>query len=230
MIGGGGPGHDSSKVPGMRVMLAAAFIAALACGREAPTPTPTPGPAARLGGTLDRTWTNVQGQVADVLLLTRIRVALLERLKEDGLRVTIEVKGGKVDLSGQVEKSENVELAERVAGSVRGVRTLRSQVALAPAGQALEPPIAHALGTAERAVADALLEARVKARLLEELGKVAFDLEVEAREGIVSLSGTVPDAARGKLAVDAAKGTEGVKELRDHLTVERKEKGKTGKD
>jgi osmotically-inducible protein OsmY len=229
MIGGGGPGHDSSKVPGMRVMLAAAFIAALACGREAPTPTPTPGPAARLGGTLDRTWSTVQGQVADVLLLTRIRVALLERLKEDGLRVTIEVHGGSVELSGQVEKGENVELAGRVAASVTGVRTVRSRVALAPAGQALEPPIAHALGTAERAVADALLEARVKTRLLEELGKIAFDIEVEASEGIVSLSGTVPDAARGKLAVDVAKGTPGVKELHDHLEVEQQEKGGKGK-
>ena len=74
----------------------------------------------------------VQGQVADVLLLTRIRVALLERLKEEGMRVTIEVHGGSVDLSGQVERRENVELAERVAASVNGVRTVRSRVTLGP--------------------------------------------------------------------------------------------------
>jgi osmotically-inducible protein OsmY len=212
----------------MRVMLPAVFIAVLACGGKAPTPTATPGPAARLGGTLDRTWSTVQEQVADMLLLTRIRVALLERLKEDGLRVTIEVHGGSVELSGQVEKGENVELAGRVAASVTGVRTVRSRVTLAPSGQALEPPIAHALGTAERAVADALLAARVKTRLLEEMGKIAFDIEVEATDGSVSLSGKVPDAARGKLAVDVAKRTPGVKELHDHLKVGPQEKGGKG--
>lgn len=219
MTGGGGSGRASWKSPGMRVMLPAVVIAVLACAVEAAAPTPIAGPAARVGGTLDRTWSTVQGQVADVLLLTRIRVALLERLKEDGLRVTIEVHGASVDLSGQVEKGENVELAERVAASVKGVRTVRSRVALAPKGQVLEPPIANALGRAERAVADALLEARVKTRLLEELGKVAFDIEVEASDGVVSLSGTVPDGARGKLAVNVATGTPGVKELHDLLKI-----------
>jgi len=219
MTGDSGSVRESWKVPGMRLMLPAVFIVALACAVEAAAPTPTPGPAARVGGTLDRTWSTVQGQVADVLLLTRIRVALLERLKEDGLRVTIEVHGSSVDLSGQVEKGENVALAERVVASVKGVRTVRSRVALAPQGQVLEPPIANALGRAERAVADALLEARVKIRLLEDLGKVAFDIEVEASDGIVSLSGTVPDGARGKLAVNVATGTPGVKELHDLLKI-----------
>lgn len=199
--------------------LSVACVVLLACVAEAGNPTPTPGAAARVGGTLDHAWTTVQGQVADVLLLTRIRVALLERLKEEGMRVTIEVHGGSVDLSGQVERRENVELAERVAASVSGVRTVRSRVTLAPSGQVLEPPIAHALGKAERAVANALLEAKVKARLLEELGKVAFDIEVEAADGIVSLSGTVPDGAREKLAVKVARATPGVKELHDLLKV-----------
>jgi osmotically-inducible protein OsmY len=209
----------SRKAPVLRAALPVAFMILLACGGEAGAPTPTPGPAARVGGTLDHAWTTVQGQVADVLLLTRIRVALLERLKEEGMRVTIEVHGGSVDLSGQVERRENVELAERVAASVNGVRTVRSRVTLAPSGQVLEPPIAHALGKAERAVTNALLQAKVKARLLEELGKVAFDIEVEATDGIVSLSGTVPDGTREKLAVKIAKGTPGVKELHDLLKV-----------
>jgi hyperosmotically inducible protein len=69
------------------------------------------------------------------------------------------------------------------------------------------------------AVADALLETKVKVRLLEQLGKVAFDIEVEATDGVVSLSGTVPDAARRDLAGKIAKGTGGVKELHDLLKV-----------
>jgi len=213
------PRRVSRKVAVMRLAFSVAGVVLLVCVGEAGVPTPTPGPAARVGGTLDEAWATVQGQVADVLLLTRIRVALLERLKEEGMRVTIEVHGGSVDLSGQVERRESVDLAERVTASVNGVRTVRNRVTLAPSGQVLEPPIAHALGKAERAVANALLEAKVKAHLLEQLGKVAFDIGVEATDGIVSLSGTVPDSAREKLAVTIAKTTPGVKELHDLLRV-----------
>jgi len=198
---------------------AAALAGLIACAAHAAAPTPSPGPAARVGHAIDRAWDTVQDQVADALLVARVRVALLERLKEDGMRITIEVHGASVELSGQVERRENADLAERVAASVGGVRKVHSRVTVAPSGEVLEPPIAHALGRAERAVGNALLETRVKARLLEDLGRVAFNIEVHAVDGVVSLSGTVPDAARRDLAVQVAKATKGVKELHDLLKV-----------
>jgi osmotically-inducible protein OsmY len=197
----------------------AAVVVLLACVAEGGAQTPTPGPAARVGGTLDQAWTTVQAQVADVLLLTRIRVALLEHLGSDGLRVRIEAKGGIVELSGAVEKRSSVELAEQVSRSVSGVREVRNRIKLSVEAEMAEPPVARVVGKIEREVADALLEAKVKTRLLEELGKVAFDIEVEATDGVVSLSGAVPDGAREKLAVKIAKTTPGVKELHDLLKV-----------
>ncbi len=193
--------------------------ALLACVAQAASPTPTPGPAAKVGGAIDRAWSTVQDGVADALLVTRVRVALLERLKEDGMRVTIQVHGTTVELSGRVEKPENAELAGKVAASVSGVRAVQNRVTVVPSGQVAEPPIAHALGEAERAVANALLEAKVKARLLEELGRVAFDVEVEAKDGVVTLSGTVPDTARAEVVVRVARATKGVRELHDLLKV-----------
>ncbi|MGD1147164.1 MAG: BON domain-containing protein [Thermoanaerobaculaceae bacterium] len=188
-------------------------------GATASAPTPTPGPAERVGGTLDRGWSQVSRSVGEALLIARVRVALLERLKEDGLRVTIDAQDGNIELSGRVEKPENVDLAGRVAGSVDGVRSVKSRVALVADGQTLEPPVAHALGKVEHGVADALLEARVKALLLSELGKVAFKVGVDANNGVVTLSGTVPDADRRKLATAVVRSTSGVKEVRDLMTV-----------
>lgn len=190
-------------------------------GGGASAPTPTPGPAERVGGTIDREWSQVSRSVSDALLIARVRVALLERLKEDGLRVTIDARDGSVELSGRVEKPENVDLAGRVAGSVDGVRTVKSRVAAAADGQTLEPPVAHALGKVERGFADALLEARVKAVLLGDLGKAAFKIGVDATSGVVTLLGTVPDAERRKLATAVARSTSGVKEVRDQMTVEK---------
>ncbi len=198
----------------------AGLAAAAAFGGPQTAPTPAEGPAARAGESIDRAWDHVSSSVAEALLTVRVRVARLERLKEDGLRVTIEVHGSDVQLSGQVEHGANVRLAERVAASVNGVRTVRSRVTAAGEGAAVEPPVAHVLGKVEHTVADALLEARVKGRLLGELGKTAFQVSVDASNGVVTLSGTVPDAERRRLASTVAKSTSGVKEVRDLLAVQ----------
>ncbi|MBZ5588448.1 MAG: BON domain-containing protein [Acidobacteriia bacterium] len=203
----------------LAIVLCFLAVPMVAVAEPATTPTPAQGPAARAGGSIDHAWGQVSASVGEALLMTRVRVALLERLKEDGLRVTIEAHGGNIELSGQVERSANVQLAERVAASVDGVRTVHSSVTLAANGQALEPPVAHILGKVERGFADVLLEARVKVRLLSELGKVAFEVEVDAARGVVTLKGTVPDADRRKLATGIVRSTSGVKEVRDQLTV-----------
>ena len=203
------------------VGISSLFVTIATAGDAPPTPTSAEGPATRAGGSIDRAWGHVSATVGEALLMIRVRVALLERLKEDGLRVTIEVHGGNVELSGQVERSANVPLAERVAASVDGVRAVHSRVTVAPDGQVVEPPVAHVLGKVERAFADVLLEAKVKARLLADLGKVAFEIEVSASSGVVTLSGTVPDADRRRLATRIVRSTSGVKELRDQLSVQR---------
>ncbi len=183
-------------------------------------PSATPGPAERVGGAIDHGWSRVSGGVAEALLVARVRVALLERLGEDGLRVTIAAHEGAVELSGHVERSENAALAGRVAASVDGVRAVSNRVNVAADAQASEPPVARTLGKVEHGVADALLEARVKVRLLGELGTAGFKIGVDASRGAVTLSGTVPDAERRKVATRIVGGTSGVKEVRDRLVVQ----------
>ena len=197
----------------------AAGIFSLAVARGGGASAPTPGPAERVGGAIDRGWGQVSRSVSDALLVARVRVALLERLKEDGLRVTIDAHEGNVEISGRVEKPENAELAGRVAGSVDGVRAVKSRVVFSADGQVIEPPVAHALGQLERDFADALLEARIRARLLAELGTVAFKVGVDVKGGVVVLSGTVPDADRRRLATGIVRSSSGVKEVRDLMVV-----------
>lgn len=212
------PGPAPARWRG-RIAAEAVAAVALAAAVRAGAPPPTPGTAARVGGAIDRVWDQVSDSVSDALLVTRIRLALLDRLKEDGLRISIAAHDGAVELSGAVKEPASVELAARAAASVNGVRSVRSDVRLADGTNAPEPPVARVVGRVERSVGDAVLEARVKARLLEQLGKVAFTIDVEAAGGAVSLSGTVPDAARERLALTVAKGTSGVKEVRDRLQV-----------
>ncbi len=174
-----------------------------------------------MGGAIDHAWDQFSDSVGEALLVTRVRVALLDHLKEDGLRVSIVTHGGAVELSGAVKSRSSVELAPRVAASVKGVRSVRSRVTLADGSQGPEPRVARVVGSVERKVGDALLDARVKARLLEQLGKVAFKIDVDAAEGVVTISGVVPDGTRKELAGSIARSTSGVKEVRDLLTVQK---------
>jgi len=208
--------HHASRLRAGAVL---SFTLLIGAGAEAAKPTPTPGPAARAGGAMDEAWNKVQVEVAQALLVTRVHIALLQHLKDDALKVKVEVKGSAVELSGRVNVRANQELAEKVALSVSGVREVSNRITLAPGSEHGEAPVSKAFGEAEREVADGLLEAKVKTRLLEEVGKVAFDIEVEATDGVVSLSGTVPDGARQQLAVSVAKATKGVRELHDLLRV-----------
>lgn len=212
------PGPPRARWRG-RIAAAAVAAVTVAAAARAGAPPPTPGAAARVGGAIDRVWDQVSDSVSDALLVTRIRLALLDRLKEDGLRISIATHDGAVELSGAVKEPASVELAARAAASVNGVRSVRSDVRLADGTNAPEPPVARVVGSVERTLGDAVLEARVKARLLEQLGKVAFTIDVDVAGGAVSLSGTVPDAARERLAVSIVKGTSGVKEVRDRLQV-----------
>lgn len=203
----------------MRTAAVLFFTLLIGAVAEAAKPTPTPGPAARAGGAIDQAWSKVQEEVAQALLVTRVHIALLQHLKDDALQVKVNVKGNAVELSGQVHKRASQELAKQVTLSVSGVREVSNRITLAPGSEQGEAPVAKIVGKVEREVADGLLEAKVKARLLEELGKVAFDIEVEAMDGVVSLSGTVPDRARQQSAVSVAKATKGVRELHDLLHV-----------
>lgn len=55
--------------------------------------------------------------------------------------------------------------------------------------------------------------------LAAEIGRHAFDLEVECSDGVVSLRGTVPDEERHRIALRAAESTSGVKKVIDLLRV-----------
>ena len=156
--------------------------------------------------------------MADARLEADVRVALLEKLSDDALGVTVDASRGRVKLIGVVDKRSTQELAEEVAKSVPGVQSVDNQLSAREA-----PPestaVGKAVGHTEREVDDAILEMRVGKNLLGEIGRYALDLEVEATEGVVSLRGTLPDPERKSLALKVARETTGVKQVVDLLKV-----------
>lgn len=180
-------------------------------------PPPTPGPLQRVGEALDSAASKVGQTLEEALLEAKVKVALLEHLKKEALKVEVEASGTTVTLEGVVSSRGYQSLAEEVARSVSGVTKVenRVQVAEAPGGG----PVSRAARMVEQETADALLEAKIKAKLLEVMGVAAFQVEVEAAEGVVSLSGTVKEKEQKALAEKTAKAVPGAVEVHNLLRV-----------
>ena len=146
-----------------------------------------------------------------------IRELLFEKGGERALAIQVTVDRTKAILTGEVPTRAAQELAEEVALSVDGIKSVNNRLRVAPpaGGNAA----AKAGRTMEQETADAYLESKVKRHLYSEIGKRAKDLEVEAVDGVVSLRGTLPDASRKQIALDAATKTKGVKRVVDLIKV-----------
>lgn len=158
-------------------------------------------------------------EVADALLALKVKAALLDQLGIDGGRLAVDVDGHHVTLAGSVNSQSTSDRAWKVAGAVPGVDSVTMTVRIENdvAGGLIDKQVDRAIDATQGRIADAVLETRVKTRLVEEMGRAAFTVEVEAREGAVSLSGAVPDEIRRALAVQTAERTSGVKKVSDQL-------------
>lgn len=217
------PTTDATRQPrgtqGARVAwLVAAALTLGGCGDAASEDTPDasrqPAVSTPVGlGTL-------AVELDDALLGLRVRLRLLEHLRSDALGVNLVVEKGEVTLLGTVDEAANRSLAREVALSVDGVAGVSNRIEVSKAEHDEQRPVSRAVETAERELADAVLLARVKLRLAQELGTNALDIDADARDGVVSLRGTLPDDERREIAVATAEAVSGVTEVHDLLDVE----------
>lgn len=92
-------------------------------------------------------------------------------------------------------------------------------VAFADINAAVQKTDALMLATNDRvekagdAVSDTWITTKVKSTLLAEDATPGMDIEVETKDGVVSLSGTVATEAEREMAINKAKGIEGVRDV-----------------
>lgn len=134
-----------------------------------------------------------------------LRGSVLQALMLDGdVPSTIDVKvdDGNVRLTGTAHWKFQEDEAELVAGKVRGVLTVGSEVDIVPPG-----PTAHDL------------QHGIKKAMERNAKLDAESVEVESENGTVTLRGTVSSWADHDQAVDAAWAAPGVTRVKDHLHV-----------
>jgi len=155
--------------------------------------------------------------VEDAILGLKVKTELLDKLGWEATRINVDVKTGTVWLTGKVKSRATIGAAEEIAKATAGVKELKNVLEVEGAGE--KGKVAKAVEHAQREVDDAVLESRVKGNLLQQMGRVAFSVEVEANGGIVSLAGHVPDELRHKLALQTAERVSGVQKLVDLIEI-----------
>jgi hyperosmotically inducible protein len=115
---------------------------------------------------------------------------------------------GSVKLTGTVRSADIEKQFVAAATAVSGVKSVSSSLTVDPS-----------LPNVKDSTSDIVLEARVRAKLLEEGGVNAFSIGVNARAGAITLSGNVPSNSVADTLVSTAKTVHGVKSVESKLQV-----------
>ena len=188
-------------VRGSRV-LAIVAIAALASGCTAKQQQ-------QARETVNAVGSNAPYQAKDALIASAV-VAKLAAIDLDSTsNVHVTVDHAAVKLTGEARSPEQRQQYIRAAASVDGVKSASESLSIDP----------HLRGTQET-VDDAALVAKVAATLTAQAGVNAFRVKPSARDGVVTLSGTVDSASVKTTMVAAVRKLSGVKRVVDDIEVQ----------
>jgi osmotically-inducible protein OsmY len=118
-------------------------------------------------------------------------------------------------LKGKVENEVDRELAEQIALDTKGIDKVDNQLEVDP-GVAAEP------GTKARIAQrfeDATLTATVKSKLLWNSVTQALSIQVDSKDGVVTLKGQAQSAEAKELAGSLASNTDGVTEVNNLISL-----------
>ena len=129
--------------------------------------------------------------------------------------IDVDVENGSAKLTGKVETAVERDLAEQIALGIEGVKQVDNQLTLDPAFEAkasAEPNLSQRFD-------DATLVATVKSKLLWNSNTEGLDINVNADNGKVSLTGNAQTAEAKELAGRLAANTDGVRAVNNQLSV-----------
>ncbi len=119
--------------------------------------------------------------------------------------IKIESRGGDVTLTGIVAENFHKSMAQETVAGLPGVKSVDNRL-----------EVKGALPTAN---SDAWLRDKVKVALLFHRSVSANTTEVDVKDGIVSLRGEATSQAQKDLTAEYAKDVEGVKDVKNEMTV-----------
>lgn len=155
----------------------------------------------------------------DAGLTTKVKSKMVADGSVPASQINVDTKNGVVTLTGTVDHPTEKDQAILVARNTAGVRDVVDMISVresASSGNAPEPD--RTLG--ER-IDDAGITVAVKGRLLEDPDVKGLHIDVDTREGVVYLTGSVHSTAEQERATQLARDTKHVKNVVANIKVEK---------
>jgi hyperosmotically inducible protein len=169
---------------------------------------------------------------SDAGITTAVKSKLAADDTVKAYRIDVDTKSRVVTLNGKVDtaraRARAVEVAKSTEGVADVIDNLTVVAGVTPPGGLDDAAMNRArdaaastdtVGTAGSAAGDAALTAKVKTKFLADTSISGLKIDVDTKNDVVTLSGTVPSAAEKRRAVEVAKATDGVKSVVDNLKV-----------
>jgi len=153
---------------------------------------------------------NAAENKSDWTTTLNVKLALLDKLGTDSLKMEVDSAAGAVTLTGTVDKRETRELAQSVAKTVSGVKSVQNDVLLEAS---VENPnkVGVVAGETEAEVKDAVLSTKIRLALVNKMGSDGFKIGTVAANGVVTLRfGDEISNDRRKAAAKLVLGVRGV--------------------
>lgn len=128
--------------------------------------------------------------VTDTVITAKVKAKLMgeESLKKSDISVT--TTNGVVTLAGSASSSNAKSVAEAMAASVEGVRSVDNNLET-PASSKASAGAHKAVAKTERVVSDSWITTKVKSKILSDSVSKGFDVSVMTTHGVVTLKGSL---------------------------------------
>ena len=149
-----------------------------------------------------------------------ITTSVKSRLIADDLvkarHIDVDTKDHMVTLTGEVNSAEERERAVQITRDTKGVRNVTDQLTVIPEAAATT----GILPNTPLVATDAGITAEVKSKLLANPNTPGLAVNVDTRDGVVTLAGSVKSPSEKAAAIRLARDVAGVTSVVDHLTIE----------
>lgn len=135
---------------------------------------------------------------------SNVETSLLLNDDIDSSEIDVSVVGGVVTLEGEIDAYWKKIKAENLTSETSGVISVRNKLSIVPTESVVDESIADSITSS----IDRSFEVSVD------------DVTVKVKNGVVTLLGTVPDWNAYDAAMDAARYTAGVTDIKDELIIE----------
>ena len=154
-------------------------------------------------------------KTTDVGLTGVIKTKLAADTRVSASEINVDTADGVVTLTGNVDTLEARDRAMQLVKETSGVRSVKDMISVRTGAESGDAPDPNR--TVGSRMDDAGITMRVKARLLDDPVVKGLQIDVDTRNGVVYLTGSVASDAERTQAIQIAKATEGVVNVEANL-------------